>query len=321
MKAVQVHEFGTTDVLKIIELPDPVPAAGEALIRVHAAGVSPLDTYVREQSHGAPTPALPYIPGFEAAGEIAAIGEGVTKFKVGDRVYVNTFLGAYSELIVHDATSVYPLPDAVSFTQGAAVVNSYPTAYYALFNLAHAKADDRVFVHGASGAVGTAAVQLARAAGMTVVGTAGSDRGLELVQQEGAHYALNHREPNYLQQALELTGGKGYDVILEMNASKKLAEDVGLVGTFGRIIVIGGTDASVTFDPTPILWKGASIIGLYIGLTTPQESAQIHSALYTQLQNNNLCPIVGQEFALADVAKAHEAVHQASSAGKIVLTF
>jgi NADPH:quinone reductase len=321
MKTVQVHEFGAPDVLKIDELPDPIPATGQVLIRVRAAGVSPLDTYVREQSHGAPTPGLPYIPGFEAAGEIAALGEQVTKFKVGDRVYVNTFLGAYSEQIVHDANSVYPLPDEVSFAQATAVVNSYPTAYYALFNLAHAKTGDWVFVHGVSGAVGTAAVQLARAAGMKVVGTAASDRGLSLVQQQGAHHALNHRQPDYLQQALELTDGKGYDVILEMNASKKLADDVGLVGTFGRIIVIGGTDAAVTFDPTAILWKGASIIGLYIGLTTPEESTQIHHAIYEQLQNKSLHPIVGQEFSLADVAKAHLAVHQTSSAGKIVLTF
>jgi NADPH2:quinone reductase len=321
VKAIQVNEFGTVDVLKIVELPDPVPGVGEVLIQVHAAGVSPLDTYVREQSHGAPTPALPYIPGFEAAGEIAAIGEGVTKFKMGDCVYVNTFLGAYSELIIHDESSVYRLPDSVSFAQGALLSNSYPTAYYALFNLARGKAGDRVFIHGASGAVGTAAVQLARATGMTVVGTAGSDRGLELIQQEGAHHALNHREPNYLKQALELTEGKGYDVILEMNASKKLADDVALIGTFGRIIVIGGTDDPVTFDPTPILWKGASIIGLYIGLASPEESTEIHNALYAQLQKNALRPIVGQEFALADVAKAHEAVHQASSTGKIVLTF
>jgi NADPH2:quinone reductase len=320
MKAIQVSQFGTPDVLAIVELSDPTPAAGQVLIRVHAAGVSPLDTYVREQSHGAPTPPLPYIPGFEAAGEIAAIGAGVAKFKVGDRVYVNTFFGAYSELIAQDANSVYPLADSVSFAQATAVVNSYPTAYYALFNLAHGKAGDRVFIHGASGAVGTAAVQLAKAAGMTVVGTAGSDRGLELIQQEGAHHALNHRESNYLQQALELTEGKGFDIILEMNASKKLADDVALVGTFGRIIVIGGTDAAVTFVPTPILWKGASIIGLYIGLTTPEETAQIHSALYTQFQNNELRPIVGQEFALTDVANAHAAVHQ-TSAGKIVLTF
>jgi NADPH:quinone reductase len=321
MKAVQVHQFGDVNVLKIDELPDPVPAAGQILIRVHAAGVSPLDTYVREQSHGAPTPALPYIPGFEAAGEIATIGEGVTKFKVGDRVYVNTFLGAYSELIVHDAAKVYPLPDSISFAQGTVVVNSYPTAYYGLFNLAGTKAGDRVFIHGASGAVGTAAVQLAKSVGAIVVGTAGSDRGLELVRQEGAHHALNHRQANYLQQALELTEGRGYDVILEMNATKKLADDVDLVGTFGRIIVIGGTDAAVTFDPTPILWKGASIIGLYIGLATPEESTQIHNAIYTQLQNKSLRPIVGQTFALTDVAKAHEAVHQSSSAGKIVLTF
>jgi NADPH2:quinone reductase len=129
MKAIQVSQFGSPDVLTLVKLPDPTPAAGQVMIRVHAAGVSPLDTYVREQSHGAPTPNLPYIPGFEAAGEIAEIGEGVTAFKVGDRVYTNTFLGAYSELIVHDASSVYQLPDSVSFAQGTMLSNSYPTTF------------------------------------------------------------------------------------------------------------------------------------------------------------------------------------------------
>lgn len=320
MKVVQVSNFGDPSVLQVVEVPDPVPSAGQVLIRVHAAGVSPLDTYVREQSHGAPTPPLPYVPGFEAAGEIVGLGEGVTQFKVGDRVYANTFLGAYSELILHEANSVYRLTDSVSFAQGTLIANSYPTAYYALFNLARGKAGDRVFVHGASGAVGSAAVQLAKAAGMIVVGTAGSDRGLELIQQEGAQ-ALNHKDPNYLKQALELTDGNGYDIILEMNASKKLADDVALIGTFGRIIVIGGTDDPVTFDPTPILWKGASIIGLYIGLASPQESAEIHTALYDQFKQQVLNPIVGQEFALSEVAKAHESVHGSSSAGKIVLLF
>lgn len=150
MKAVQVHQFGASEVLKVEEISAPTPNPGQVLIRVHAAGVSPLDTYVREQSHGAPTPSLPYIPGFEAAGVIEAVGEGVTKFKTGDRVYVNTFLGAYAELIVHDAESVYPLPDCISFAQATVAVNSYPTAYYALFNLAKAKPRETVFVHGAS---------------------------------------------------------------------------------------------------------------------------------------------------------------------------
>ena len=321
MKAIQVHQFGTPDVLTVAELPDPTPAAGQVVIRAHAAGVSPLDTYVREQSHGAPKPPLPYIPGFEAAGTIAAVGEGVTSLQLGDRVYTNTFLGAYAELILQDAAAVYPLPDHISFAQGTLVANSYPTAHYALFNLAKATAEAMVFVHGASGAVGSAAVQIARAAGMTVVGSAGSSQGLKMVEKEGAHLAVNHREPDYLQKALAFTDGKGFDVILEMNATKKLADDVTLVAPFGRIIVIGGTDGAVTFDPTSILWKGASIIGLYIGLASPPELAEIHAAIYTGLEQGALRPQVAQELALADAPLAHETVRTASSSGKIVLTF
>ncbi len=321
MKAIQVERFGTPDVLTLAELADPIPAAGQVLIRVRAAGVSPLDTYVREQSHGAPTPPLPYIPGFEAAGTIAAIGEGVTQFQVGHRVYTNVFMGAYGELLLQDAISVYPLPANISFAQGTAAVNSYPTAHYALFNLAKATPGATVFVHGASGAVGLATVQIARAAGMKVVGSAGSTEGMQLVEKEGADLAVNHRQPDYLQTAIAFTGGKGFDVILEMNATKKLADDISLIAQFSRIIVIGGTDGAVTFDPTPLLWKGASIIGLYIGLASPEEIAEIHKAIYTGLENGSLCPQVAQEFALADAPLAHETVRTASSAGKIALVF
>lgn len=321
MKAIQVHQFGTPDVLTVAELPDPTLAAGQVVIHAYPAGVSPLDTYVREQSHGAPTPPLPYIPGFEAAGTIAAVGEGVTQFRQGDRVYINTFLGAYAEFILQDAAAVYPLPNPISFAQGTVVANSYPTAYYALFNIAKATAGAMVFVHGASGAVGSAAVQIARAAGMTVVGSAGSAKGLKMVEEQGAHLTVNHREPDYLQKALAFTNGKGFDVILEMNATKKLADDVMLVAPFGRVIVIGGTDGVVTFDPTSILWKGASIIGLYIGLASSQELAEIHAALYTQLEQGELLPQVAQELLLTDAPLAHEMVRTASSFGKIVLTF
>jgi NADPH:quinone reductase len=321
MKTIRVHEFGTPSVLKLTEIVDPSPAAGQVMIRVHAAGVSPLDTYVREQSHGAPTPPLPYIPGFEAAGTIAAIGEGVTQFKVGDRVYTNVFMGAYAELLIQDATAVYSLPDNISFAQGTAAVNSYPTAHYALFNLAKATPGSTVFVHGASGAVGLAAVQIARAAGMTVVGSAGSVEGMQLVEQEGAHLAVNHREPDYLQKAIAFTQGRGFDVILEMNATKKLADDISLIAPFSRIIVIGGTDGIVSFDPTPLLWKGASIIGLYIGLASPEETLEIHKAIYSGLANGTLRLQVAQEFALTDAALAHETVRTASSAGKIALVF
>lgn len=321
MKAIQVQQFGTPDVLKLVELPDPTPAPGQVVIRVHAAGVSPLDTYVREQSHGAPTPSLPYIPGFEAAGTIAAIGEGVTRFQIGDRVYTNVLMGAYAEQLVQDAIAVYPLPDHISFAQGTAAVNSYPTAQYALFNLAKVTPGSTVFVHGASGAVGIAAVQIAHAAGLKVVGSAGSTQGLELVEREGAQLAVNHREPDYLEKAIAFTNGKGFDVILEMNATEKLAEDTGLIALFGRIIVIGGTNGAVTFDPTPILWKGGSIIGLYIGLASPEEQAEIHAAIYAGLENRSLRPQVAQEFAIAEASIAHETVRTARSAGKIALTF
>jgi NADPH:quinone reductase len=199
-------------------------------------------------------------------------------------------MGAYAELLLQDVIAVYPLPANISFAQGTAAVNSYPTAHYALFNLAKATPESTVFIHGASGAVGLAAVQIARAAGMKVVGSAGSREGMELVEKEGADLAVNHREPNYLQTAIAFTGGKGFDVILEMNATKKLADDINLMATFCRIIVIGGTDGAVTFDPTPLLWKGASIIGLYIGLASSADLCRIGKWFSTSPSGTGICP-------------------------------
>lgn len=321
MRAIRVYEFGEPDVMKLEELPDPQPGVGRVLVRVHAAGVNPLDTYIRGQVPGtsAPTPPLPYTPGFDAAGVVEAIGEGVSKVKVGDRVYAQSMTGTYAELALCDEASVHPLPDKISYAQGAAIPSPYPSAHYSLFGLAKAAAGETVFVHGASGSVGVAAVQLARAAGLTVVGTAGSERGLQLVQEQGAHYILNHRESDYLDKALAITGGNGFDIILEMNATLKLAQDVKLFAMGARLIIIGGTKGEVTFDPAPILWKGASVIGLNIFAPSPKEISSIHAALFAGLENGTLRPIVGQEMPLSDAPKAHVAVEESGSFGKIVL--
>lgn len=302
MKAIKVYEFGTPEVMHLEEVPDLIPEPGQVVMRVRAAGVNPLDTYIRGQVPGtsAPTPSLPYTPGFDAAGVVEAVGEGVRRFKVGDRVYAQPSSGSYAEFALCDESSVHPLPENISYPQGAAIPSSYPSAHYSLFGLAKAVPGETVLVHGASGGVGVAAVQLARAAGLTVVGTAGSDRGLQLVKQEGAHHAVNHRESDYLEKVMALTGGKGFDVILEMNATLKLAQDMNLLAMGARLIIIGGTKGKVEFDPAPILWRGASVIGLNIFTPSPTQLASIHTALFAGLENGTLRPFVGQEMPLAD---------------------
>src|SRR5579863_10347792 len=180
MKSIRVHEFGGPEVLKLEDVPTPKPSAGEVLVRVHAAGVNPYDTYMRAGTY-AVKPALPYTPGSDAAGVVEAAGDGVTKVKRGDRVYTaRTISGAYAEYALALAAQVQPLPANIDFKQGAGIWVPYGTAYHALYHSAQAHASETVLVHGASGGVGTAAVQIARAMGLTIFGTAGSPKGLDL---------------------------------------------------------------------------------------------------------------------------------------------
>lgn len=191
MKAIRVSEFGGPEVLKLEDTPDPrPPQPGEVLIRVNAAGVNPYDTYMRSGAYGSGNPALPFTPGSDAAGVVESAGTDVD-LTPGDRVYTTgTISGAYAELALCKRSRVHPLPAHVNYAQGAGVYVPYATAYRALFQLARARLGETLLVHGASGGVGIAAVQFACAAGMKVIGTAGSDEGLQLVKKEGAHQRL-----------------------------------------------------------------------------------------------------------------------------------
>ena len=177
MKAIVVREFGGPEVLKLEEVPTPRPAAGQVLVRVKATGVNPYDTYMRNGTY-AIKPPLPYTPGSDAAGTVESVGAGITKVKPGDRVYTaNTLSGAYAEYALASESQVHPLPDRAAFAQGAGVWVPYGTAYHALRHFADARAGETLLVHGASGGVGTAAVQIARAMGLVVSARPGRRRG------------------------------------------------------------------------------------------------------------------------------------------------
>ena len=238
MKAIRVHKFGGPDLMQLEDVPDLTPGPGQVVVRVRAIGVNPVDTYIRSGLH-AVNPPLPYTPGTDAAGVVESIGEAVTRVATGDRVYVaGTISGAYAGQAQCSESQVHPLPSNVTFEQGAAVGIPYVTAYRALFHRGRARAGEVVLVHGATGGVGTAAVQLARAAGMTVIGTGGTEKGRSNVAAQGAHNVLDHHAPDYLDQVLSLTGGNGVNVILEMLANVNLAKDLGILGRLGRVVVI-----------------------------------------------------------------------------------
>ena len=323
MRAIVVREFGGPEVLKVEEVAGLEPAAGQVLVKIGAVGVNPVDGYIRTGTYPV-KPALPYTPGADGAGEVIAVGGEVTSVKAGDRVYIaNDNLGTprtgtYAEQALCSASQLHPLPAGVSFQQGAALGVPYVTAYRALFNRAQSKPGETLLVHGASGGVGLAAVQFARAIGMTIIGTAGSERGMELVRAQGADVVISHKEAGYTDAILKATGGRGADVILEMAAHINLDKDLTLLAKFGRIVIVGNR-GRVEIDPRGAMGRDATILGLTIFNATLPELNSIHAAIGASLANGVVKPVIGRELPLADVVQAHEAVAQSGASGKIVL--
>ncbi len=319
MKAIRVHQFGGPEVLKLEEVPDPKPGPGQVVIRIRAVGVNPVEAYVRTGTY-AFKPNLPYTPGNDAAGEVVKIGPEVKRFKAGDRVFITASItGTYAEQALCDEAKVHRLPDRVSFEQGAAMGIAYGTAYRGLFQRADAKPGETVLVHGASGGVGTASVQLARAAGMTVVGTAGSDDGMKLVREQGAHHALNHSSDGYLDELKKLTDGRGVDVVIELLANKNLANDLNVLAKKGRVAVIGNR-GTIEINPRDAMAREADIRGVTLVNTSETEYREMYAALGAGLENGTLKPVVGTKIPLAEAKRAHEEIMKPSGAhGKMVL--
>lgn len=322
MKAIVVRRFGPPEVMQLEDVPDPVAGPGEVVVRVRAVGVNPVDTYIRSGAYGTSlTP--PYTPGSDAAGIVETVGEGVTAFKPGDRVYTSGttaggYNGAYAERIRCAVSQVHPLPESVSFAQGAAVNIPYATAYRALFHRARGTPGETVLVHGGSGGVGIAAIQIARAHGFTVLATAGTDRGRELCRREGAHHVLDHGAPGYLEAIPSLTQGRGVDVILEMLSNVNLGRDLTILARYGRVVVIG-CRGTVEINPRETMMRDASILGMALANASPSEKASIHAALGAGLANGTLRPVVGRELPLQQAPQAHKLVLEPGAYGKIVL--
>jgi NADPH2:quinone reductase len=317
MKAIRVKEFGGPDVLRLEEIPDPQPGPGHVVIEVKAAGVNPVETYVRKGTY-AYVPQLPYTPGTDAAGVVEAIGEGVTGIKAGDRVWTTgTITGAYAQKALCSQSQVHPLPESVSFAQGASVNVPCAAAWRALFFRGSAKPAEWVLVHGATGAVGIAAMQLARAAGLVVIGSAGSEEGRRFVLEHGARYAVDHGD---IDGVKKLTPeGKGVALIIEMLANVNLPADLEILSSRGRVIVVGSR-GKVEIDPRLTMTTEKEIRGMAVQNSTPEETVAMDAALQAALESGVLQPVVAKEMPLAEAPKAHEEVIASHAPGKIVLT-
>jgi NADPH2:quinone reductase len=318
MKAIRVHEFGAPEVMRLEDVETAQPTGTQVLVKVHAAGVNPVETYVRSGQYAA-TPTLPYTPGKDAAGVVEGVGEDVKHWSVGDRLYTaNSITGTYAEYTLVEENDLGRLPENTSFEQGAGIWTPYATSYRALFQKAKAVEGETVLIHGASGGVGIAAVQWAKSRGLTVIGTASSEEGKKLVLEQGANVVLDHSRDGYLAEIKEWTGGLGVDVIIEMLANVNLVRDFEVLKMFGRICVVGNR-GSLDFNPRLIMGKDATVTGMALYNAPAQAFEEVHTAIFDGLTRGDLDPIVSRTFPLADAPKAHHAVIEDKALGKIVL--
>jgi NADPH2:quinone reductase len=318
MKAIRVEEWGGPEVLRAVEVPDPALEAGQILVRLHAAGVNPVETYIRAGTY-AKLPTLPYTPGQDGAGVIETVSPNVPGLAPGQRVYLSGSLtGTYAEKCLCSPDQVHLLPDSVSFGEGAALGIPFATAYRALVQRAGAKKGDTVLVHGGTGGVGLAAVQFARQLGCRVLATGGTETGRVLLIEQGAESAFDHHEMGYIDQVLAQTGGRGVDVVLEMLANVNLGNDLRMLAKHGRVVVVGSR-GTVEINPRDLMSRDADIRGLVLFNAAPDELREIYAAISHGLAEGFLKPIVGAQFPLENAANAHEQVLAPGAHGKVIL--
>jgi len=318
MRCIRVCRFGRPEVLQLqTGVPIPVPKAGQVLVKVEAAGVNPVDTYIRSGTYSR-KPTLPYTPGGDGSGVIHAVGEQVTKFKTGQRVWFGmSASGSYAEYCLCDESRVGCLPDDVSFDQGAMMAVPYLTAFRALVQKASVRSGETVLVHGATGGVGTAAVQICKLLGADVIGTAGSSVGEQLLKDIGVKKIYNHKTETYV-DAIK-SENKKIDVILEMLANVNLGKDLEMIGQNGRIIVIGSR-GSITIDPRLMMGKESCVTGCALGSSTPDELSAQMKFVGTNLGNGGLNPILAKIYRLDDAGEAHrEIIENVGTKGQIIL--
>lgn len=325
MRAIRVNKFGGPQVLQLSEnVPIPEVEPRKVLVRVKASGVNPVDTYIREGAFAYTYP-LPFTPGKDGAGVVEEVGEGVSNVKRGERVFFsnrdmkNTH-GSYAQYCLVSDTDVWRLPERMSFEKGAALGIPYFTAYRAIVLKAKTQASHRLLVHGASGSVGTASVQIAKhLVGCQVAGTAGTSYGMELVKSLGAEFTACHKQRDYLPKIMEWTEGQGVDVIIEMLANVNLDNDLTLLRKNGVVIVVGNR-GSTKIDARHMMGKETSIIGAAMFASTPEEWQATAEAVIKGVEDGWLDPVMDRTYPLGDAKAAHhDIINSKGAKGRLVI--
>lgn len=322
MKAVQITEYGGPEVLQLAEIEEPTPKENQVKVKLYATGLNPSDSYTISGTYAFNRPDLPYVPGYDGAGIIEEVGSTVKNVKVGDRVFVSAFskeesTGTYAEKVVVNADNVYLLPDHMTMNEGAALGIPAFTAYSALHQKARIRAGEFVLIHGASGAVGTNAVQIAKAMGAIVIGTASTEKGRENILQLGADYAIPHVTEENKEQLVEITDNKGPDVIIEFLANVNLETDSKVIANHGRIIIVGNR-GTIEFTPRNLMGNEATVTGMAFTRPSKEVLNEVVHGITALISTGYLKPQIGKKFTLEQAPEAHEHLMGSSGDGRTI---
>jgi NADPH2:quinone reductase len=305
-------------VLSLKEVQKPDLGDDQILVKIEFAGVNPVDCYIRSGIY-ASLPPTGYTPGMDGAGTVEAVGKQVRGYRKGQRVYVaGSVSGTYAEFCVCNPIQVHPLARQSSFEEGACIGIPYATAAYALFHRSNLRRGQTVLVHGATGGVGIAAIQLAKRAGLRVFATGGSDTGRVLLKSQGADAIFDHHQPGYEQQILEATGGQGVDLIAEMLANANLGRDLQMLAANGSVAVVGSR-GMVQIQPRELMMRDGDIRGIMLAKAPPGVLGRIHTELLSGFTDSSLRPAIRSMFTLDRASEAHHLQMTPGALGKIIL--
>ncbi|MGV7210181.1 NAD(P)H-quinone oxidoreductase [Oxalobacteraceae bacterium A2-2] len=325
MKAITFDDFGSTDVLKLAEVPDPVLRPDDLMVRVHAAGVNRADLTHRRGGYGRPDFGDSSIMGLEIAGVVTAVGANARGYQVGDRVMGIVGGGAYAEMARIDYRMAMPIPEGLDYIQGAAITEVFVTAHEALIHLGKLQPGETVLIHAGAGGVGGAAVQLAHAAGARVVTTAQSEVH-ELVRRMGADHAIDYVDEDFAAAVAELTGNRGVDLILDFIGAPYFERNVNSLDFGGRLVqigIMGGID-NARIPLERLLYRHLHIIGTVMKSRSQEVkhgmSRRFRERWLDQFGKDGLAPVIDSVFPLAQAGAAQQRMEDGLNVGKIVLT-
>lgn len=321
MRAIEVSEYGHSDVLESTERPAPEPDEGQVRVDVHAAGINYADIVQRQGAYpGGPDP--PFVPGMEAAGVVDAVGPD-TEYDIGDRVVAMLSNGGYAEYAVASESRLFDVPETLSFAKAAAFPVQFLTAYNVLHDWGGLEAGERVLIHAAAGGVGSAAVQLAHDAGAEIFATASTQEKLDLASDLGADHTINYTEESFGNRINDITDGRGVDMVLDGVGDDTFTESLDCLAHFGRIVAYGAASGVPgTVDTATLLFSNHSVIGFHLGQAMVRDPTRVLRgvpALQKLVADGAVDLHVGSRYPLADAADAHDAIQNRETTGKVVL--